>query len=151
VDKPSLQITVRPRVLVVDDEELVRLVIARTLRLSGFDVFEARDGLEALARLPMAAPDLVLTDLNMPRCNGEMLCAEIKRRHATAGVHVVMMTGGPLDEARMRELGCAAVFYKPLPERLPELLLAILRDAGPSSSTNAWTVPVDPIRQPPAA
>ena len=77
--------TVRPRVLVVDDEEIVRLVLARALRLSGFDVFEARDGLEALARMPVAAPDLVLTDLNMPRCNGETLCVEIKRRYATAG------------------------------------------------------------------
>ena len=82
MDQESPQLVVRPRVLVVDDEELVRLVIARTLRLSGFDVFEARDGLEALARMPVAAPDLVLTDLNMPRCNGEQLCVEIKRRQA---------------------------------------------------------------------
>ena len=145
-------VVVRPRVLVVDDEELVRLVLARTLRLSGFDVFEARDGLEALARIPVAAPDLVLTDLNMPRCNGEVLCVEIKRRHATAALPVVMMTGGPLDEARMREIGCAAVLYKPLPERLPELLLSILQDAPPAGRTGALVVPSPgPARQPPAA
>lgn len=144
--------TVRPRVLVVEDEELVRLVIARTLRLSGFDVFEARDGLEALARIPVATPDLVLTDLNMPRCNGEVLCAEIKRRHATAGVQVVMMTGGPLDEAHMREVGCAAVIYKPLPDRLAEFLLSILHDAAPASRPGAWGVAASgPVRQPPAA
>ena len=46
MDEGSSRFTARPRVLVVDDEELVRLVVARTLRLSGFDVFEARDGLE---------------------------------------------------------------------------------------------------------
>jgi CheY-like chemotaxis protein len=144
--------TIRPRVLVVDDEELVRLVLARTLRLSGFDVFEARDGLEALARLPVAAPDLVLTDLNMPRCDGATLCAEIKRRHATAGVQVVIMTGGPLDEAHMRELGCAAVLYKPLTDRLPEFLLSILHDAAPANRAGGWAVaPTDPMRQPPAA
>lgn len=120
----------RLRVLVVDDEELVRLVLARTLRLSGFDVFEARDGLEALARLPAIAPDLVLTDMNMPRCNGERLCLEMKRQPTTAGIHVVMMTGGPLDEARMRAIGCAAVFYKPLPDRLPQLLAAIAHGAA---------------------
>jgi CheY-like chemotaxis protein len=146
------QFVVRPRVLVVDDEELVRLVIARQLRLSGFDVFEARDGLEALARLPVAAPDIVLTDLNMPRCNGEMLCAEIKRRHATANVPVVLMTGGPLDETHMREIGCAAVLYKPLVERLDEFLLSILQDAAPASRTGAWAAPAKgPVRQPPAA
>jgi CheY-like chemotaxis protein len=140
VEEGSSRFTVRPRVLVVDDDELVRLVIARTLRLSGFDVFEARDGLEALARMPVAAPDLVLTDMNMPRCNGEMLCAEIKLRHATAGVPVVIMTGGPLDEAHMRELGCAAVLYKPLPDRLPEFLLSILQDAAPTSLAGPWPV-----------
>jgi CheY-like chemotaxis protein len=129
---------VRLRVLVVDDEELVRLVLARTLRLSGFDVFEARDGLEALARLPAAAPDLVLTDLNMPRCNGERLCLEIKRQPTTAGIHVVMMTGGPLDEARMREIGCAAVIYKPLPDRLPEILAAIAHGPGGPGSPDGW-------------
>jgi CheY-like chemotaxis protein len=152
VQERSSAFVVRPRVLVVDDEELVRLVIARTLRLSGFDVFEARDGLEALARIPVAAPDLVLTDLNMPRCNGEMLCAEIKRRHATAEVPVVMMTGGPLDEAHMRQIGCAAVIYKPLPDRLSEFLLSILQDAVPASRPGAWTVAASgPVRQPPAA
>jgi CheY-like chemotaxis protein len=144
--------TVRPRVLVVDDEEIVRLVLARALRLSGFDVFEARDGLEALARMPVAAPDLVLTDLNMPRCNGEMLCAELKRRQTTAGVPVVMMTGGPQDEAHMREVGFAAVIYKPLPERLADFLLSILQNASPASRAGGWTAaPTDPIRQPPAA
>jgi CheY-like chemotaxis protein len=152
VEEEPSRFTVRPRVLVVDDEELVRLVIARTLRMTGFDVFEARDGLEALARLPMAAPDLVLTDLNMPRCNGEMLCVEIKRRPATAGVPVVMMTGGPQDEAHMRELGFAAVIYKPLPKGLSEFLLSILQDAAPASRPDAWAVaPAKPIRQPPAA
>jgi len=145
-------LTVRPRVLVVDDEELVRLVVARRLRLSGFDVFEARDGLEALARMPVAAPDLVLTDLNMPRCDGAKLCAEMKRRHATAAVPVVMMTGGPLDEASMRELGCAAVIYKPLPEHLPEFLLSILQDAAPANRPGARTLTaIGPARQPPAA
>jgi CheY-like chemotaxis protein len=130
----------RPRVLVVDDEELVRLVLVRTLRLGGFDVFEASDGLEALACLPAVVPDLVLTDLNMPRCNGEQLCLEIKRQAATAGVHVVMMTGGPLDEARMRAIGCAAVIYKPLPDRLPEILSAVVLDTARLAHADSWAL-----------
>ena len=149
---PEAQLVVRPRVLVVDDEELVRLVIARTLRSNGFDAFEARDGLEALARMQSVAPDLVLTNLNMPRCNGEILCGEIKRRPATASVPVVMMTGGPLDEGHMRDIGCAAVLYKPLPNRLPELLLSILQGTSPQRHGGAWGIAAtDPARQPPAA
>ena len=72
------------RVLVVDDEDLIRQVIGTILRRAGFDVDEARDGLEALDCLRTAMPDLVLTDLDMPRCNGEELCTEIKRDRATA-------------------------------------------------------------------
>jgi CheY-like chemotaxis protein len=116
----------RPRILVVDDEDLVRLVIARRLRQSGFDVFDARDGLEALARLPAVAPDLVLTDYYMPRCNGERLGRELRRQPVTAQVPLVLMTGGPVDEARMRDVGFAAVIYKPLPDSLDELLRAVL-------------------------
>jgi CheY-like chemotaxis protein len=144
------QPSVRPRVLVVDDEDLVRLVLQRTLRLSGFDVFEASDGLEALARLPAVAPDLVLTDLNMPRCNGEQLCLEIKRHPATAAIPVVIMTGGPLDEARMRQIGCAAVIYKPWPDRLPEFLSGIVRDAAQARGPDSWALvgayPAPPAR-----
>lgn len=130
----------RARVLVVDDEELVRLVIVKTLQRAGFEVSEARDGLDALALMPGAAPDLVLTDLNMPRCNGERLCVEIKRQPATQGVHVVLMTGGPLDEARMCEIGCAAVIYKPLPDRVSELLSALLRGVAPPTRPGVWAV-----------
>jgi len=130
----------RPRVLVVDDEDLVRLVVSRTLRAGGFDVFDARDGLDALACLETVAPDVVLTDFNMPRCNGERLCIEIRKQRDAADVRVVMMTGGPLDESRMRQLGCDAVIYKPLPDRLPELLAAILHGAAPASRAGAWAV-----------
>jgi CheY-like chemotaxis protein len=116
------------RVLLVDDEDLVRMVVAFKLRLKGFEVFEARDGLEALARLPAIAPDLILTDFFMPRCTGERLCRELQRNPATARLPVVLMTGGPTDEALMRDLGCAAVLYKPLPDTLGETLWRVLRD-----------------------
>jgi CheY-like chemotaxis protein len=117
----------RARVMVVDDEDLVRLVIARQLRFCGFDVVLARDGVEAMAMLPSAAPDLVLTDLNMPRCNGEQLCRELRALPSLAAIPVVLMTGGPIDEARLRRMGCAAVLYKPLPDTLPDVLWSVLK------------------------
>jgi two-component system, OmpR family, phosphate regulon response regulator PhoB len=117
----------KPRVLVVDDEDLVRLVVAIKLRRKGFEVFEARDGWDALACLPAVAPALILTDFYMPRCSGEELCRELRRDPETAKLPVVLMTGGPTDEALMRELGCAAVVYKPLPDTLDEILWGVLR------------------------
>jgi CheY-like chemotaxis protein len=117
----------RARVLVVDDEDLVRLVVTKRLEQKGFDVVVARDGWDALASVAVNAPDLVLTDFFMPRCTGERLIRELRRRPETARLPVVLMTGGPTDEALLRELGCAAVVYKPLPDTLDELLWGVLR------------------------
>jgi CheY-like chemotaxis protein len=117
----------RLRVLVVDDEDLVRLVLGHKLKLAGFDVVEARDGLDALSHLD--GVDIVLTDLNMPRCNGEQLCREIRTREAFSALPIVLMTGGPIDEARMQAAGCQAVLYKPLPDALGDYLRAAVRNA----------------------
>jgi two-component system, chemotaxis family, chemotaxis protein CheY len=115
-----------PRVLLVDDEDLVRMMIARQLRQRGFEVIEARDGVEALVRIRAAAPDLVLTDLNMPRCDGEHLCMALRHEPLTASLPIVVMTGGPADEARLHAVGCAVVLYKPLPPTLPDILRAAI-------------------------
>ena len=125
-----------PSVLVVDDEDLVRAVIARRLRLAGFDVLEARDGLEALARLPPQGVDLVLTDLHMPRCNGEQLARDLRRIPAMATAPILLMTGGPSDESRMRAAGCTGFVYKPLPDTLADILRAALVH-GTSPGTGA--------------
>jgi chemosensory pili system protein ChpA (sensor histidine kinase/response regulator) len=125
------------RVLVVDDEDLVRLVVTKRLEKKGFEVAEARDGWEALALVAQGAPDLVLTDFYMPRCTGEALIRELRNNPATARLPVVLMTGGPTDEALMRELGCAAVLYKPLPDAIDEVLLRVLRGHAASATSAA--------------
>ena len=69
-------------ILIVDDEEVVRSVIARLLRASGYEVVEADDGESALARaaeLPRP-PDLVITDVVMPRMSGPALIATLRER-----------------------------------------------------------------------
>ena len=123
------------RVLVVDDEDLVRLVVTKRLEKKGFEVTEARDGWEALARVAERAPDLVLTDFYMPRCTGERLIRELRLNPATARLPVVLMTGGPTDESLLRELGCAAVLYKPLPDGIDEVIRRVLR--GPTASATS--------------
>jgi CheY-like chemotaxis protein len=121
----------RHRVLVVDDEDLVRRVIATLLRRSGLEVIEARDGLDALEKVREIRPDLVLTDLNMPRCDGEALCRALSELPATASIPVVVMTGRNADETRMRQLGCVAVLYKPLLPSLAERLCGIIAGHSP--------------------
>jgi CheY-like chemotaxis protein len=140
-----------PSILVVDDEPLVRHVLVKKLRHHGFDVREAPDGEEALELVHRDPPDLVLTDLHMPRCDGERLCQMLKSDPVTSEMSVVLMTAGPTDEDLMRGIGFDDVLYKPLPHDLPDLLRSLLaagsgepahssQAPGPTESTpaRAW-------------
>src|SRR5688572_23082992 len=115
-----------PSILVVDDEPLVRHVLVRKLQHHGFDVREASDGAEALELVHRDPPDIVLTDLNMPNCDGERLCQLLKAGPATSQIPVVLMTAATIDEGLVRVVGFDDVLYKPLPQGLPDLLRALI-------------------------
>jgi CheY-like chemotaxis protein len=139
-----------PSIVVVDDEPLVRQLLVRKLQLHGFDVREACDGDEALELVHRDQPDIVLTDLNMPHCDGERLCQMLKAEPATSPISVVLMTAATIDESLMRVLGFDDVLYKPLPRGLPDLLRGLIANrrgdvqradetAGPVEGTRAWS------------
>jgi len=67
------------RVLVVDDDQTIRAVVSEYLRRRGYEVAEATDGVEALDAIRQAPPDVVVTDLGMPRLDGLGLLREIKK------------------------------------------------------------------------
>lgn len=80
-------------ILVVDDEVLVRMVIADHLRDCGFRVFEAGNGSEAIAVLSSGEPvDLVFSDVQMPECNGFELARWVRRERPD--VKVMLTSGG---------------------------------------------------------
>ena len=97
------------RILVVDDEVMVRTVTAKLLRVRGHDVTEADGGDAALARLAEAPVDLVLTDLSMPGMSGRELAAEVRRRFPA--LPVLLLTGDTDAEAERGDV--AAVVQKP--------------------------------------
>jgi PAS domain S-box-containing protein len=113
---PATAVRGHGRVLLVDDEPLVRSAHGRLLRSLGYEVTEAADGAEALERL-RAAPeawDVVLTDQTMPRLSGaELARAWLAER---PGARVILCTGysDAVDEARARELGLQALLAKPI-------------------------------------
>jgi signal transduction histidine kinase/CheY-like chemotaxis protein len=82
-------------VLVVEDEVAIRGVIRATLRRAGYVVLEATDGQDALMRILARQPDLVLTDILMPRMGGIALARELAIRHP--GVRVAFMSGYAAD------------------------------------------------------
>lgn len=104
----------RARVLVVDDSELTRELLVSTLRASGHEVSEAVDGRDALARVEMQVPDLILTDLDMPVVNGFQLIERLRARHETAAVPIVVLStrGSEEDMLKASSLGADAYLVK---------------------------------------
>jgi twitching motility two-component system response regulator PilH len=79
-------------VLVVDDSSAVREMLANQLKQGGMTVIEAQDGTEAVEKLKTTVPDVVVTDVVMPKMNGYELCRWIKNNDSTKNVPVVMCT-----------------------------------------------------------
>ena len=86
------------RVLVVDDDPEIRMLLSRRLRRSGYSVDDAADGEEALALVEKATPDVVVTDMAMPRLDGLGLIAALRK--IDPQLPVIVLTGhGSLDNA----------------------------------------------------
>ncbi len=84
------------RVLVVEDDPELRELLALSLRLESYHVFEARDGLDALDRLRCGArPAVILLDLIMPRMDGRQFLTAMRREDEFAAIPVVLVTGTP--------------------------------------------------------
>lgn len=113
----------RARLLIVDDDQLVRELHARVLCLAGYDIETAGDGIEALERLASEPFDLVLTDKHMPRLNGAGIVLAL--RSAGSRIPIVMVSGSlarsPLPDAVAREVFVAL----PKPARCAEVLSAV--------------------------
>jgi DNA-binding NtrC family response regulator len=115
------------RVLVVDDEEEIRTLLTRSLRRRGYHVEEAADGIEGLARVEQAPPEVVVTDMAMPRLDGIGLLKALKERHPD--LPVIVLTGhGSMENVlqAMREGVLFDYLMKPLPD-LALLDVAVLR------------------------
>jgi CheY-like chemotaxis protein len=68
------------KVLFVDDEPCMREIMAMLLNEEGYEVFTASDGLDALVQLRSSTPDLIISDLSMPRMSGQELLSVVRRR-----------------------------------------------------------------------
>jgi len=86
-------ITGREKLLLVDDDDMVREPLARSLSTLGYDVVEARNGVEALGQLERVAPDLVLSDVMMPGILGTDLVREIRIHYPSLPILVVSGSG----------------------------------------------------------
>jgi CheY-like chemotaxis protein len=93
-----------PRILVIDDEPLIRETVVTILTREGFSVEEASDGVAGIAMFHKNPPDVVITDIFMPNRDGIEVVIELKRSYPHT--KIIAMTGG--GQRRMTEIGSAA-------------------------------------------
>ncbi len=132
--EPMRQTPPTKTILVVDDEASIAELLSVLLEFEGYRVEVARDGMEALARIAQHRPDLVLTDLMMPRMDGAELCRAIKSSPESATMPVVLMSSAH-DKAARRSFPFAA--FVPKPFFFDELLASITRILTASSEVQS--------------
>jgi CheY-like chemotaxis protein len=123
------------KVLLVDDEDSLRKVLKDLLERDGYEVSEARDGVQALEQVDRVGPDIVVLDLNLPALDGYGVLSQLRSRPATAGIPVIVLTakGDEDNEVRVFELGADDFLQKPFRARaLSARLEAVLGRRRPA-------------------
>lgn len=115
---------ISPRILLVDDDPNLLVLLADQLRDDGFEVTTARDGAEALRRLESGWPDLLVIDMMMPRIDGLSLAREIKER---ADLPIVVLSAIDAGDSKADLLDEVAEDYVTKPYHYPELRARINR------------------------
>ena len=119
------------RILIVDDDATMRLLMTETLAEDGYIIDEVDNGPAAIEAIKSSEPDMVLLDVKMPGMSGFEVCSEIRRHTGDTNISVVMVTG--LDDSESIEkafqLGATAFISKPInwdtfPYRIQYLLKA---------------------------
>jgi two-component system, chemotaxis family, chemotaxis protein CheY len=116
-------------ILCVDDSASMRQMIRMTLVGGGYAVIEAVDGRDGLAKAKANAPDMVITDLNMPNMDGLAFIRALRESDAFKGVPIIFLTTESDDakKAAARSAGATAWITKPFqPERLVAVAKKVL-------------------------
>ena len=123
-----------PRILVVEDEAALALILTYNLEAEGFAVEHVERGEEAELRLAETPPDLVILDWMLPGVSGLEICRRLRARETTRTLPVIMLTARGEEGERIRGLSVGADDYVVKPFSVPELLArvhALLRRSNP--------------------
>jgi two-component system, OmpR family, phosphate regulon response regulator PhoB len=128
-----------PRILIVEDEESLTLLLRYNLEAEGYEVDSVGRGDDAEIKLREHIPDLVLLDWMLPGLSGIELCRRLRVRRETERLPVIMLTARGEEAERVRGLATGADDYVVKPFSVPELLArvrALLRRAKPGHIAN---------------
>lgn len=121
----------KKKILVVEDEFHVRDITRVVLEIEGFEVFQAENGREALDLLSQTLPDLIITDIMMPKMDGVEFFLTLKESDVTAGIPVIVLTvkSQAEDIKYAALLGMEHYIIKPFdPRDLVREVKALLKD-----------------------
>jgi CheY-like chemotaxis protein len=115
------------RVLVVDDDEVIRQLIAVNLQLEGFDVATAVDGQDCLDRVAEVDPVVITLDVMMPRLDGWETAIQLRRSPDTAHIKVVLITARAQEDDKTHgaQVGADAYLTKPFD---PNEMIRVVRE-----------------------
>ena len=118
-------------ILIVEDDDLLRMVLRMELEKNGLNVFEAGNGQAGLAVLRDMAPDIIVTDLMMPVMDGFSFIAAVRRTNGGAALPIIVISAMKSADMREKAVEAGANLFceKPLS---PESLLAVIKNHLPA-------------------
>lgn len=124
------------KILIADDEQLMRQLVIDFLKPEGYEILEASDGKEALEIYDKEHPDLILLDVMMPGYDGWTVCREI-RRESTVPIMMLTAKGEEIDQLFAYDLGADEYITKPFsPKILVAKIKALLRRSQHEQETH---------------
>ncbi len=135
------------RVLVVDDSEVTRAILARTLRTSGFEVLEAGDGAEGAMTALREQPAVVVTDLEMPTMDGFPLLRLLKADPASSHIPVLILTSHNEAASRYWSLRTGADAYLTKDHDPQELVATVSRLVEKAAAVQRKRSPASPVER----
>lgn len=131
-------VKIKQKVLIVDDEDNIRMLVRFNLEKAGYEVFEAEDGRKAIEMAINLAPDIIILDLMLPGIDGLEVCRNLKRNPRTAAIPIIMLTAksDEIDRVIGLELGADDYMTKPFSQReLVARIKAVLRRSNVLAGT----------------
>ena len=120
---------VQSTIMTVDDSPSMRMLLKAALTDLGYKVLEAEDGVQALERLDGVEPDLLITDINMPRMDGFGLIERVREQDRHRNLPILVLTTESSDEKkqRARSAGATGWIVKPFhPDKLAAAIRRVL-------------------------
>lgn len=114
-------------VLVVDDEDMTRQMIAMFLKMFNFESIEAENGIDALEQVAKHHPDAIILDVMMPEMDGITMCRKLRANPATASIPVLMLSGRSQIGAEQEGIDAGANAYMKKPMD-PKEMLGVLKE-----------------------